>query len=120
MARSLPIEPSVDWWLNDVAECREDDIMQAYASFNLKVVELRQDNDKTTTLSPQTPSNIEAVLSLLHRAQDLEKYREWYSSLPAPWKPDALAWVDWNDLGLNMGTDLAQSIVYPGRVDTYK
>jgi hypothetical protein len=50
--------------------------MQAYASFNLKVAELRQDNDKTTTLSPQTPCNIEAVLSLLHRAQDLERSTE--------------------------------------------
>lgn len=121
MAKSLPVDPSIEWWLKGVVECREDDVMQKYASFNLKVAELRQDNDKTTTLSSQSPSNIEAVLSLLHRAQDLEKeYRKWYTSLPPEWKPNAIAWVDWNDLGLSMGADLAQSLVHPGRVDAYR
>lgn len=121
MAKSLPIEPSVDWWSNGLEYCREDEIMQSYAHYNLRVAELRQDTDKTTTLSPHTLDNIEVVLALLHRAQDLEKeYREWYTAMPPHWKPDALAWVDWSDLGMAMGSNLSESIVHPGRVDTYR
>lgn len=95
--------------------------MEQYASFNLRVAELRQENDKTTSLTPQTPANIASVLSLLQRAQDLEReYREWYTSLRPNWRPCPVAWVDWNDIGMTMGADLSNSIAHPGRVDTYK
>ena len=95
--------------------------MQSYVHFNLLVAELRHLNEKTTCLVPQTPANIEAVLALLRRAQDLEKdYREWYTTLPALWKANAIAWVDWSDLSLPTGGDLGKSVVHPGRVDVYK
>jgi hypothetical protein len=121
IAKSLPIDPSIEWWTNAIDPRPEDDIMQTYAHYNLRVAELRQDNDKTTTLYPQTPDAIDAVLALLRRAHVLEKeYREWYTGLPSDWKPAALAWVEWSDLGKVMGSDLSNSIVHPGRVDTYK
>jgi hypothetical protein len=99
MAKSYPIDPSVEWWINGIEGCEEDEVVRSYNHYNLRVAEFRQDNEKTTSLAPQTPANIEAVLSLLRRAQDLqEQYREWYTALPG--KPDALAWVEWSDLGL--------------------
>ena len=110
----------MDWWLNGVVSGK-DPIMEEYAGFNLRVAELRQDNDKITSLCPQTPANIASVFTLLNRAQDLEReYREWYTSLRPHWKPNPVAWVDWSDIGLNMGADLSSSIVHPGRVDVYK
>jgi hypothetical protein len=121
IAKSLPIKPSVEWWVKGCFKYEENPVTQAYATFNLRVAQLRHDNEQTTTLSPATPAHTEAVLSLLRRAQELEReYREWYTSLQPQWKPDALVWVDWSDLGLEVGSDLKDSIVHPGRVDSYK
>jgi hypothetical protein len=108
---SKPVDLGADWWLDRASE---DEMMQMYAALNLRLAELRVENDKTTSLAPRTASNTVKVVELLQKAEALEKeYREWYTSLPSS-SVSATAWIDDEE------TDLAASIAHPGRVDLYK
>jgi hypothetical protein len=99
-------------WIDRVPE---DNLSQRYALLNLHLAELRADNNKITTLSPQLASNAEIVLEFLNRAEELEKqYRDWYENQAWPWAPTTVAWVDKDE-----GMDLATSGAFPGRVEEF-
>lgn len=75
---------------------------------------LRAENDLATSLKDHTPANTETVVALIQRAENLEQeYLAWLDALPPSW---AITTVDWVD---DIGGDLSDSIVHPGRVDAY-
>jgi hypothetical protein len=79
------------------------------------VAELREDNNKITTLSPQTACNTEIVVEFLTRAVQLEKqYRDWQENQASCWEPSTVAWID-HDATM----DFATSEVFPGRVESF-
>src|SRR6187402_1285560 len=92
----------------------DDEVVQSFAAANLKMAQLRADNDATTAMKDHTAENIEKVLELLHRAEALDKqYIEWIKALPVSWEIKAVAWID------GEVPDLTNSLVHPGRVDAY-
>jgi hypothetical protein len=81
---------------------------------NLKMAQLRADNDKITSLTTHTTENLEKVLKLLRRAEALEReYIAWVENLPAAWAIKTVAWLD-GDV-----ENLETSVVHPGRVVAY-
>lgn len=91
-----------------------DEFTQGFARLNLLTAELRPENDKVTAQINRSPSNVEAVLKVLRKAEDLEKrYIEWQESLPPAWEYKTVSWVDIK------GEDTTSSFHHPGRVDSY-
>jgi hypothetical protein len=79
------------------------------------VAELREDNNKITTLSPQTACNTEIVVEFLTRAVQLEKqYRDWQENQASCWEPTTVAWIGNEDT-----MDFATSKAFPGRVEAF-
>ncbi|KAL5317674.1 hypothetical protein ACEPPN_014772 [Leptodophora sp. 'Broadleaf-Isolate-01'] len=110
IANSKPINPGVDW----MGVIADDPIVQTFAAANLKMAQLRADNDLTTTSKVRSAENIEKVLKLLRRAESLDKqYMEWIKSLPPAWQINTVAWID------GEVPDLSNSVVHPGRIDAY-
>lgn len=93
-----------------------DDLGRKYATFNMRLGELRAINTKATAYGPRTVNKTVQVVELLHKAKTLEKeYREWFNSLPTSFS-SSLAWVDYGA----EDTDLSTVMAYPGRVETYE
>lgn len=91
-----------------------NEVKQEFARLNLLTADLRAETDKTTTRSSRAPSDIEAVLKLLRKAEDLEKkYVEWEDSMPRSWEYKTISWVD------IQGADATSSSYHPGRIDSY-
>ncbi|CZR60782.1 uncharacterized protein PAC_10678 [Phialocephala subalpina] len=112
MAMAKPIEPSVDWLYHIPA----NDLERKYAMLNLRLVDLRAENNNVTIQVPRTANSTVRVVELLKKAKTLEKeYREWYNTLPSS-SDSAMAWVD-NE---NIDGKLATSMTHPGRVDRYE
>ncbi|KAL2068930.1 hypothetical protein VTL71DRAFT_15268 [Oculimacula yallundae] len=110
IAQSKAINTGVDW-LGVVAD---DPIIQTFDAANLKMAQLRADNDLVTTVKTRSAENIENVLKLLRRAESLDQeYVEWTKSLPPAWQINTVAWAD-GDI-----PDLATSMIHPGRIDSY-
>ncbi|PVH88677.1 hypothetical protein DL98DRAFT_508575 [Cadophora sp. DSE1049] len=110
IANSKPINPGVDW----MGVIADDPIVQTFAAANLKMAQLRADNDATTTIRFRSAENIEKVLKLLRRAEALDKqYIEWIQALPPAWQINTVAWID------GEVPDLPNSVIHPGRIDTY-
>jgi hypothetical protein len=100
-----------EWWM---AVPAKDDFSNAFARLNIRVANLRADNNEITTQISRTATNYEAVLQLLERAKELERdYSEWFESLEGPWATKPVTWIDYQTL------DLENSLVHPGRVDSY-
>lgn len=101
-----------EWWLHDAvtdvsaAECQR---------INLKTSELRAEVNRIMTCVSRTPENIELMLALMRRAQQLDQEAAaWGKSLPDHWHYRTLCWED------NVpGGDYARAEVFPGRVDVY-
>ena len=110
IANSKPINPGVDW----MGVIADDPIVQTFAAANLKMAQLRADNDLTTTVRFRSAENIEKVLKLLRRAEALDKqYIEWIQALPPACQINTVAWID------GEVPDLPNSVIHPGRIDTY-
>ncbi|KAK0109827.1 hypothetical protein ONS95_002498 [Cadophora gregata] len=110
IANSKPINPGVDW----MGVIADDPIVQTFAAANLKMAQLRADNDATTTIRFRSAENIEKVLKLLQRAEALDKqYIDWIQSLPPAWQINTVAFID------GEVPDLPNSVIHPGRVDAY-
>ncbi|KUJ15368.1 uncharacterized protein LY89DRAFT_588204 [Mollisia scopiformis] len=110
IANSKDVDRDVDW----LGVQAYDSIVQSFATINLKMAALRADNDQTTTLKTHTADNVEKVLALLRRAESLDQeYIEWIKALPANWAIKTVSWID------DEVPDLENSVVHPGRVDTY-
>lgn len=111
MAIAKPIEPSIDWLYHTPADSFE----RRYAALNIRLVDLRAENNNVTTQVPRNTDSTVKVIQLLQKAKTLEEdYRQWYNSLPSS-SDSAMAWVD-----ENTDANLATSITHPERVDRYE
>jgi len=100
-----------DWWMVVPAK---DEISQLFVRLNIRVADLRAINDQITTKIPRTTANYEKVLKLLRKAEQLEsEYAEWFKMLKGAWEVKSVAWIEEQSL------DLENSLVHPGKVDSY-
>lgn len=75
---------------------------------------LQANNKITTKLAERSHENIERVIDLLRRAQNLEQqYTDWMASLPPSWITETTNWS-----GLEP-SNLASALVYPGKVYSF-
>lgn len=75
---------------------------------------VQADNKATTKLAERSIENIEKVIDLLRRAERLEKqYGDWIEALPPSWVVRTSDWAEFEP------SDLAASLVYPGKVYTF-
>ncbi|CZS89868.1 uncharacterized protein RAG0_01103 [Rhynchosporium agropyri] len=110
IAQSKAINPGVDW----LGVISDDPIIQKFDAANLKMAQLRADNDLVTSVKVRSAETTENVLRLLRRAESLDKeYTDWMKSLPPLWQHNTVAWVDAEI------PDLGKSMVHPGRIDSY-
>ncbi len=110
IANSKPVNASIDW----MAVTADDPVVQSFATANLKMAQLRADNDMTNAAKVRTAENIEKVLKLLRRAEALDQqYLDWIKALPSAWKIKTVAWIE------GEVPDLMNSVIHPGRVDAY-
>lgn len=107
--QSTRADPEIDWMM-----VTSDDITNRFAAVNLKMAELRADNEVTTDLRDRNSTNVDKVVSLLRRAEALDlEYLEWIRVLPPTWSIATVAWIEEPPLNLE------ESLVHPGRVDAY-
>ncbi|KAF8851547.1 hypothetical protein BDZ45DRAFT_631569 [Acephala macrosclerotiorum] len=112
IAMAKPIDPSIDWLYHTPS----DDFERKYAELNLRLVNLRAENNSVTTQVPRNAHSTVKVVELLQKAKALEEeYRQWYNSLPSS-SDSAMAWVD----DENTDAKLTMLITHPGRVDRYE
>lgn len=98
-----------------VNQVEEDEMNTTFTLLSLKVAELRADCEETLCIAARTPSSIENTLKVLRVAEALEQeYLTWIASFPKSWLPKTVAFID------NVPGNLAQSILPPGRIDTYE
>lgn len=75
---------------------------------------VQADNKSTTKLAERSIENIEKVVDLLRRAERLERqYGQWIEALPSSWVARTSDWSEFEP------SDLAASLVYPGKVYTF-
>jgi hypothetical protein len=92
----------------------DDKPSQILSDLNLKLAEVRADCRILREFHQRTVTNIERVLKLIASSKVLdEEYVTWARTLPPAWKPECKAYID------NEISDLHNSLVYPGRVDSY-
>ncbi|PBP27265.1 hypothetical protein BUE80_DR001619 [Diplocarpon rosae] len=108
VARS-ELDAEFDW-----AGADEDETGRAFTKLQVDMVQLQADNKSTTALAERSPENIERVMNLLRRSEVLEhKYADWLRTLPATGEFSSADWSEFE------ATDLATSLVYPGRLDYF-
>ncbi|KAH7411226.1 hypothetical protein BKA64DRAFT_376496 [Cadophora sp. MPI-SDFR-AT-0126] len=109
IATGLPLDSEFEW-IESGIEGRE----KCFSELNLDMAKLQVDNKATTKLAERSTENIENVINLLRRAERLEQqYADWIAALPSSWVVRTSDWSEFEP------TDLATSLVYPGRVFTF-
>lgn len=79
-----------DFWFTDV---RKEPYGQPITRLNLLVAELRAEVNKTMMMASRTASNMEKVLGLMRRAQNMEQeFVKWKATLPPEWLPKSVIW----------------------------
>ncbi|KAK2629892.1 hypothetical protein QTJ16_000712 [Diplocarpon rosae] len=110
IANSKSVDTAVDW----MSVSGGDPIIERLAAANLKMAQLRADNNAITTVRDRTAERVDEVLNLLRRAEALDKeYTDWVEALPPSWQIKTVAWIDCEV------DDLSNSVVHPGRVLSY-
>ncbi|KAK6586331.1 hypothetical protein PZA11_001388 [Diplocarpon coronariae] len=110
IALGSELDPEFDW-----AEADEDETAKAFTRLQVEMVQLQADNKNTTALAERSPENTRRVVSLLRRSEALEqKYADWLRTLPATWDVTSADWSTFE------AADLASSLVYPGRLDSFR
>ncbi|KAB5542620.1 hypothetical protein GE09DRAFT_248090 [Coniochaeta sp. 2T2.1] len=101
-----------EWWLNDAVK---DECAAACQRINLKTCELRAEVNKVMDGVTQSPENVELILALMRKAQQLDQQStSWMRTVPDHWHYRTLCWED------NVpGGDYTRAEVFPGRVDVY-
>jgi len=103
----------IDWWFHDAIH---DVNSAACQRLNLMASELRAEVTNIMVTLGRTPENIELILALMRRAQELDhELAEWMRALPDAWHYRTLCWQPM----LPSDADYAKAEVYPGRVDVY-
>ncbi|PVH76735.1 hypothetical protein DL98DRAFT_496386 [Cadophora sp. DSE1049] len=109
IATGLPLDSEFEW-----IESGIDEREKCFSQLNIDMSRLQADNKATTKLVERSTENIEKVIHLLRRAERLEQqYADWVAALPSSWLVRTSDWSDFEP------TDLATSLVYPGRVYTF-
>lgn len=109
IAVSKGVDDGEEWWMSVPAT---DDHSHQFASLNIRVAKLRADNDKIT--SQRSRESRGDVIALLRRAQDLEReYAGWFEGLTGEWAVKTVSWME------HQGLDLENSLVHPGKIDSY-
>jgi hypothetical protein len=104
-------DPGLDW----LGMVTEDPVSQSLINLYFEMAKLLEENNRTTTLSNRTPQDIEQVLGLIRKAEDLERqFFEWIQALPASWEITSTSYHDMEVRNLDTAP------VYPGRVDSFQ
>lgn len=103
----------VDWWISDAVK---DSSAAECQKINIKTSELRAEVTRLMTTVARTPENIELMLTLIRRAQTVDRECvQWMKNVPDSWGYKSVAWEDSVPSG-----DFSRAEVFPGRVDVYR
>ncbi len=93
----------------------KDGIPRQCARLNLETAKLHAKANDTLAEAVGEPKDIDKIIEIETMAKDLElKFKDWETSLQAPWSFSTVAWIDHID-----GAQLENSHSFHGRVDEY-
>ncbi|KAK0119613.1 hypothetical protein ONS95_011053 [Cadophora gregata] len=109
IARGLPLDSEFAWIESEI-----DDREKCFSQLNVDMSQLQADNKVATKLAERSIENIERVINLLQRAKHLDQqYADWVAALPSSWVVQTSDWSEFEP------SDVATSLVHPGRVYTF-